>query len=55
MSQFKDMDLMMDPEREIGNTPPWLLDKSINTRVFCEEFLEETPMLCIVDRFKEEI
>ena len=41
MSQFKDMDLMMDPEREIGSTPPCLLDKSIDTRVFCEEFLEE--------------
>lgn len=51
MSQFKDMDLMMDPGGEIGNTPPWLLDKSIDTRVFCEEFLEENPMLCINNQF----
>ena len=26
MSEYKDLDLMMDPGGEIGNTPPWLLD-----------------------------
>ena len=52
MSKYKDMDLMMDPEGEIGNTPSWLqLGKSIDTRVFCEEFLEENPMLCINNQF----
>ena len=36
MSEYKDMDLMMDPEGEIGNTPSWLQQgKSIDTRVFC--------------------
>ena len=51
MSKRKELDLMMDPEGEIGSTPPWLQQgKSIDTRVFCEEFLEENPMLC----FKEE-
>ena len=52
MSKAKETELMMDPEGEIGNTPPWLQqDKSIDTRVFCEEFLEENPMLCINNQF----
>ena len=52
MSEYKDMELLMDPEGEIGSTPPWLQqDKSIDTRVFCEEFLEEHPMLCIGGQF----
>ena len=52
MSKYKDMDLMMDPEGEIGSTPSWLQQgKSIDTRVFCEEFLEEYLMLCINNQF----
>ena len=52
MSKAQDMALMMDPEGEIGSTPPWLQQgKSIDTRVFCEEFLEENPMLCIGGQF----
>ena len=52
MSEYKDLDLMMDPGGEIGNMPQWLQQgKSIDTRVFCEEFLEENPMLCIGGQF----
>ena len=55
MSEYTEMDLMMNQEGTIGNMPQWLQQgKSIDTRVFCEEFLEENPMLCIADRFKEE-
>ena len=42
MSEYKYLALMMDPAGEIGSMPPWLQQgKSIDTRVFCEEFLEE--------------
>ena len=51
MSEYRDMDLMTGPEGEIDNRPPWLLGKSIDTRLFCEEFLEENPMLCINNQF----
>ena len=51
MSKRKDLDRMMDPEGEIDNRPLWLLGKSIDTRLFCEEFLEENPMICINNQF----
>ena len=51
MSEFKDFDLMMAPDEEIGNCPAWYGDKSIDARVFCREFLDENPMLCIGGQF----
>ena len=47
MSKARDMALMMDPEGEIGSTPPWLQQgKSIDTRVFCEELYDVYKLWC---------
>ncbi len=51
MSEYKDFDLMMDPEAEIDNAPMWYTPESIDSRIFCEEFLRENPMLCIGGEF----
>lgn len=51
MSNYKDWDLMMDPEHEAENAPHWYGEDFIDSRIFCEEFLAENPMLCINDQF----
>ena len=33
------------------NNPPWLDHGSIDEIMFCQEFLQEHPMICVNDAF----
>lgn len=51
MNELNDPDLMIEEEDEDEEYPDWFLGKTVDTRIFCREFLLENPLLCIDKKF----